>query len=122
MWTCYGYVSGYLTKVREHIQSHHKKSSREWSCSSHKKGDSRKSDSSLDGMSSDEEWSAGELEEEDDDDNNKESGSSSDEISPDTSDLKQGSYLSILIIRTDISLPSHKSWCWLPRDSMVWSH
>ena len=27
--TCYGYVSGYLSKVREHIQSHRKKSSRE---------------------------------------------------------------------------------------------
>ena len=27
--TCYGYVSGYLSKVREHVQSHHKKSSRE---------------------------------------------------------------------------------------------
>ena len=27
--TCYGYVSRYLSKVREHIQSHHKKSSRE---------------------------------------------------------------------------------------------
>ena len=27
--TCYGYVSGYLSKAREHIQSHHKKSSRE---------------------------------------------------------------------------------------------
>ena len=27
--TCFGYVSGYLSKIREHIQSHHKKSSRE---------------------------------------------------------------------------------------------
>ena len=26
---CYGYISGYLSKVREHVQSHHKKSSRE---------------------------------------------------------------------------------------------
>ena len=26
---CFGFVSGYLSKIREHIQSHHKKSSRE---------------------------------------------------------------------------------------------
>ena len=84
--TCYGYVSRYLSKVREHIQSHHKKSSRERSRSSHKKGDSRKSDSSSDGVLSNEEWSAGELEEEEDED--KESGSSSDEINPDASDLE----------------------------------
>ena len=85
--TCYGYVSRYLSKVREHIQSHHKKSSREHSHSSHKKGDSGKSDSSSDGMLSNEEWSAGELEDEDDD-NDEESSSSSDEISLDTSNLE----------------------------------
>ena len=39
-------------------------------------------------MSSNEEWSAGELEEEDDDDENEESSSSTDEISPDTSDVE----------------------------------
>ena len=39
-------------------------------------------------MSSDEDWSAGELEEEEDDDNDEESSSSSDEISLDTSDLE----------------------------------
>ena len=38
--TCYGYVSGYLSKIREHVQSHLKKSSREWSHSSHKKSGS----------------------------------------------------------------------------------
>ena len=87
--TCYGYVSRYLSKVREHIQSHLKKSSRERSHSSCKKGDSGKSDSSSDGVSSDEEWSAGELgEEEEDNDDDEESSSSSDEISPDASDLK----------------------------------
>ena len=26
---CFGYISGYLLKIREHVQSHHKKSSRE---------------------------------------------------------------------------------------------
>ena len=26
---CFGYISGYLSKIREHVQSHHKKSSRE---------------------------------------------------------------------------------------------
>ena len=86
--TCYGYVSRYLSKVREHVQLHHKKSSREQSHSSCKKGDSAKSDSSSDGVLSNEEWSAGELEEEEDNDNNEESSSSSDEISPDTSDLE----------------------------------
>ena len=53
--TCYGYVSRYLSRVREHIQSHHKKSSRKRSRLSRKKGDSGKSDSSSDGMSSNEE-------------------------------------------------------------------
>ena len=51
-------------------------------------GDSGKSDSSSDGVLSDEEWSAGELEEEEDDDNDEESSSSSDEISLDASDLE----------------------------------
>ena len=86
--TCYGYISRYLSKVREHVQSHHKRSSRERSCLSHKKGDSRKSDSSLNGVLSNEEWSVGELEEEEDDDEDEESSSSTDEISPDTSDLE----------------------------------
>ena len=85
--TCYGYVSGYLLKVREHVQSHLKKSSREWSHLSHKKSGSGNSDSSSDGVSSDEDWSAGELEEEDDD-NNEESSSSSDKISLDSSNLE----------------------------------
>ena len=57
--TCYGYISRYLSKVREHVQSHLKKSSREWSHSSCKKSGSRKSDSSSDGVLSDEDWSAG---------------------------------------------------------------
>ena len=34
---CFGFVNGYLSKIREHVQSHQKKSSRERSCSSHKK-------------------------------------------------------------------------------------
>ena len=92
--TCYGYISGYLSKIREHVQSHLKKSSREWSHLSCKKSGSGKSNSSSDGVSSDEEWSADELDEDDDDDddddddNNKESSSSSDEISLDGSDLE----------------------------------
>ena len=57
--TCYGYVSGYLLKIREHVQSHLKKSSRGRSRSSHKKSGSRQSDSSSDGVSSNEDWSAG---------------------------------------------------------------
>ena len=85
--TCHGYVSRYLSKIREHVQSHLKKSSREQSWSSHKKSDSGQSDSSSDGVSSDDDWSAGELGEDEDDDD-KESSSSSDEVSPDASDLK----------------------------------
>ena len=85
--TCHGYVSGYLSKIREHVQSHLKKSSREWSCSSHKKSGSGQSDSSLDGVLSNEDWSAGELGEDKDNDN-EESSSSNDEVSPDASDLE----------------------------------
>ena len=86
---CYGYVSGYLSKVREHVQSHCKKSSSKRSRSSCKKGDGRKSDSSLDGISSNDEWSAEEPKEEDKDDNDDEESSSyADEVSPDASDLK----------------------------------
>ena len=54
---CYGYVSRYLSKVREHVQSHQKRSSKERSRSFHKKADSGHSDSSSDGVSSDEELS-----------------------------------------------------------------
>ena len=81
-------LSGYLSKVREHVQSHLKKSSREQPHSSCKKSGSGKSDSSSDGVLSDEDWSAGELEEEEDNDNDEESSSSSYEISLDGSDLE----------------------------------
>ena len=54
-------MSGYLSKIREHVQSHLKKSSREWSHSSCKKSGSGQSDSSSDGVLSNEDWSAGEL-------------------------------------------------------------
>ena len=84
---CHGYVSGYLSKIREHVQSHLTKSYREWSHSSHKKSDSGQSDSSLDGASSDEDWSTGELGEDEEEDN-EESSSSSDEVSPDALDLE----------------------------------
>ena len=57
--TCYGYVTRYLLKIREHVQSHLKKSSREQSRSSHKKSGSGQSDSSSDRVLSDEDWSAG---------------------------------------------------------------
>ena len=84
---CHGYVSGYLSKIREHVQSHLKKSSKEQSCSSCKKNDSGHSDSSSDGVLSNEDWSAGELGEEEEDDDNEESSPSS-EVSSDASDLK----------------------------------
>ena len=80
-------MSGYLSKIREHVQSHLKKSSREQSRLSCKKTDSRHSDSSSDGVLSDEEWSAGELEEDKEDDDDEESSSSS-EVSSDASDLE----------------------------------
>ena len=86
--TCYGYVSGYLSKIREHVQSHLKKSSRKQSHLSCKKSGSGQSDLSLDGVLSNEDWSAGELGEEEDEDNDEESSSSSDEVSPDASDLE----------------------------------
>ena len=76
--TCHGYVSGYLSKIREHVQ---------WSCLSCKKSGSGQSDSSSDGVLSDEDWSAGELGEDEEEDN-EESSSSSDEVSPDASDLE----------------------------------
>ena len=85
---CYGYVSRYLSKVREHIQSHHKKSSREQSHSSCKKGDGGKSDSSSDSILSNDEWSAEELEEEEEDNDDEESGTSTDKVSLDASDLE----------------------------------
>ena len=83
---CHGYMSGYLSKIREHVQSHQKRSSKEWSCSSHKKTDSGHSDSSSDGVSSDEECSTGELGEEEEDDDDEEPSPSSG-VSSDNSDL-----------------------------------
>ena len=83
--TCLGYISGYLSKIREHIQSHHKKSSREQSHSSHRKDKSGKSESSSDGISSDEEGSIEEFEEEEEEDGEG-SSSYADEISLDISD------------------------------------
>ena len=79
---CFGFVNGYLSKIREHIKSHQKRSSREWSCSSHKKDEGKESESSSDSISSDEEGSIGEYKEDD----GKWSGSNSDEISPDISE------------------------------------
>ena len=81
---CFGHISGYLSKIREHIQSHHKKSSREQSHSSHRKDEGGKSDSSSDGISSDKEGSVKEFEEEEED--GKWSGSYADEISLDALD------------------------------------
>ena len=85
--TCYGYVSGYLSKVREHVQSHCKKSSREQSCSSHRKHNGGKSYSSSDSVLSNDEWSAEEFEEEEEEEEDgKESGSYADKVSLDASD------------------------------------
>ena len=82
---CHGYVSGYLSKIREHVQSHQKRSSKERSHSSRKKTDSRHSDSSSDGVSSDEEVSAWEPEEEEEEEDDEECSPSSG-VSSDGSD------------------------------------
>ena len=79
---CFGFVNGYLSKIREHIQSHQKKSSREQSHSSHKKDEGNESESSSDGISIDEKGSIGEYEEDD----GEWSSSDSDEISLDVLD------------------------------------
>ena len=81
---CFGFVNGYLSKIRGHVQSHQKKGPRERSHSSCKKGEDKGSGSSSDGISSDKEGSIGDSQDEEDD--GKWSGSSSNEISPDTSD------------------------------------
>ena len=83
---CHGYVSGYLSKIREHVQSHQKRSSKERSRSSHKKAGSGHFDSSSDGVSSDEEWSTGELQKDEEDDDDEENSPSSG-LSSDYSDL-----------------------------------
>ena len=79
---CFNFVNGYLSKIREHVQSHQKKNSKERSHSSHKKDEDEGSESSLDSILSDEEGLIGEYKE----DYGKLSGSDSDEISPDASD------------------------------------
>ena len=84
---CFGYISGYLSKIREHVQSHHKKSSKEWSHSSCRKDDGGKSDSSSDGILSKDKGSVEEFEEEEEEEEeDEESGSYADEVSPDASD------------------------------------
>ena len=82
---CFGYVSGYLSKIREHIQSHHKKSSREQSHLSHRKDEGGISELSSDSILSDEEKSVEEFEEEEEEDG-KGSSSYADKVSLDASD------------------------------------
>ena len=64
---CFEFVNEYLSKIREHVQSHQKKSSREQSCSSHKKDEDEGSGSSSDGISSDKEGSISDSQDEEDD-------------------------------------------------------
>ena len=80
-------MSRYLLKIREHVQSHQKRNSKEQSRSSRKKAGSRHSDSSSDGVSSDEKWSVGELEEEEEEDDDDKECSPSSGVSSDHSDL-----------------------------------
>ena len=81
---CFDFVNGYLLKIREHVQSHQKKSSRERSHLSRKKDKEKGSGSSSDDILSDEEGSIGEYHDEEDD--GKWSGFDSYEISLDASD------------------------------------
>ena len=81
---CFDFINGYLSKIREHVLSHQKKSSREQSCLSHKKDEDKALGSPSDSVSSDEEVSEGDSQGEEDD--REWSGSSSNEISQDTSD------------------------------------
>ena len=57
-WGC-GICFEYVSKIREHVLSHQKKSSREQSQSSHKKDEDEVLGSPLDSVSSDEEVSDG---------------------------------------------------------------
>ena len=81
---CFGFVNGYLSKIREHVQSHQKRSSREQSHLSCKKDEDEGLESTLEGVSSDEEGSVGNSQGEEDD--CKWSGSDNDGVSPHTSD------------------------------------
>ena len=81
---CFGFVNRYLSKIREHVQSHQKRSSREQSHSSHKKDKDKESGSSLEGISSNEEGLVGDFQGEEDD--CKWSSSDSDGVSLDASD------------------------------------
>ena len=79
---------GILSKIREHVQSHQKRSSKERSRSSHKKaGQWDIPIHPWTGVSSDEEWSTGELEEEEEEDDDDEECSPSSGVSSDHSDL-----------------------------------
>ena len=79
---CFEFMNGYLSKIREHVQSHQKKSSREQSHSSCKKDEDEGLGSTSDGILSDEEGSIGDSQGEED--THKWSGSSSDGVSLDT--------------------------------------
>ena len=81
---CFDFIHGYLSKIREHVLSHQKKSSRERSHSSCKKDEDEVLGSPSDDVLSDEEASEGDSQGEEDD--CEWSGSSSNEISQDTSD------------------------------------
>ena len=81
---CFDFVIGYVSKIREHVLSHQKRSSKERSCLSRKKDKDEASGSPSDSVSSDEE-----VPEEDfqDGDNDRQwSGSGSDEVSQDGAD------------------------------------
>ena len=81
---CFGFINRYVSKIREHVLSHQKKSSREQSQSSHKKGKDEVSGSPSDNVSSNEEVSDGDSPSGGDD--RDWSGSASDKVSQDDSD------------------------------------
>ena len=64
---CFGFMNGYLSKIREYVQSHQKRSSREQSHLSHKKDEDEGLGSTSEGILSDEEWLVGDSQGEEDD-------------------------------------------------------
>ena len=86
-WGCgiyFDFVNGYVSKIRGHVLSHQKRSSKEQSCSTCKKDEDEALGSPLDGVLSDEE--APEEDSQDEDDDHQWSDSGSNKVSQDSSD------------------------------------
>ena len=80
---CFDFINGYVSKFREHVLSHQKRSSKEWSHSSHKKDEDEVLGSPSESVSSDKEAPKEDCQDEDDD--HQWSGLGSNEVSQDSS-------------------------------------